>query len=228
MSGKRLTSHEKQRILDLLAEGRSLEEVARIVGRAKRTIFEVKHNPPPGARSAAQLRQLEANPPKTWDELNDLGKRCLESFPLFATTFFCLRTPRWWELAAEQLVEDVTNPDETYTLLHAPTGSGKTTLLEVLTAWLVSGGGSLDPETGRALRFLFGSSTLPKAIRSVDRLRRILEDPHPFYDPKQKRQAEHSLVEVYGRFKPTSDDDSSIWQQSQFTVAGIGDHPLGQ
>jgi IS30 family transposase len=74
MTGKRLTTHEKQRILDLLAESRSLDQVARIVGRAKRTIFEVKHNPPPGARNAAQLRQLKQNPPKRFDELSDLAK----------------------------------------------------------------------------------------------------------------------------------------------------------
>src|SRR6266508_5779269 len=98
MSGKRLTSHEKQRILDLLAEGRSLEEVARIVGRAKRTIFEVKHNPPPRARNAAQIRALEANPPRTLDQLPDIGKRWLEDFEVFATEAFCRRVPAWWRI----------------------------------------------------------------------------------------------------------------------------------
>ena len=229
MSRKRLTSPEKQCILDLLAEGRSLEEVARIVGRAKRTIFEVKHNPPPGVRDLVALRQLEHNPPKAWDDLDDLAKRCLESFEFFATTLFCLRTPFWWTKAAEQLVHDVTSDDETFTLLHAPTGSGKTTLLETLVMWLMSGGGTCDPETGRALRFMFGGSTVDKAIRSVDRLRRIVEDPRPFWDAKRRVQAKHSMLELFGRFKPApGEDDVSVWRQGQFTVALVGDHPLAQ
>jgi hypothetical protein len=44
----------------------------------------VKHNPPPAIRNLAQLPQLERQPPKTFDELSDIGKRCLESFELFS------------------------------------------------------------------------------------------------------------------------------------------------
>jgi transposase-like protein len=81
---RRLSLHEKKQILDLLAHGLSLAKVAKIVGRSTRTIFEVKHNPPPAVRNLAQLRQLERQPPKTFDELSDIGKRCLESFELFS------------------------------------------------------------------------------------------------------------------------------------------------
>jgi transposase len=81
---RRLSLHEKEQILDLLAQGLSLAKVAKIIGRSTHTIFEVKHNPPPAIRNLAQLRQLERQPPKTFDEQSDIGKRCLESFELFS------------------------------------------------------------------------------------------------------------------------------------------------
>jgi hypothetical protein len=45
-----------------------------------------------------------SNPPRSWDQLNDLGKEYLRDFTLFAQTLFLLRTPSWWRLAADEVV----------------------------------------------------------------------------------------------------------------------------
>lgn len=78
-------------------------------------------------------------------------------------------------------------------------------MLETLILWLMCGGGSLDPAYGRSLRFMYASATFEKAARSVDRLRRLVESSHPYYDFKHKLEAEDSLVSVYGRFKPSTE-----------------------
>ncbi len=228
---RKATSSQRARFFAALAEGLSQAKAAKVAGISESTARRWRHGMSrPAADSLKAKLALQHNPPKAFDDLSDLGKRCLEDFEFFATTFFCLRVPAWWRIAAQALVDDVASPEETFRLLHAPSGAGKTTLLETLVAWLVSGGGTCDPESGRALRVMFASSTLDKAVVSVDRLRRIVEDSRPFFDFRQKLQAAHSLLEVYGRYRPApgEGDDTSIWRKERFTVAQVGERGLFQ
>ncbi len=228
---RKASPSQRARFFAALKEGLTQAQAAEVAGIGRTTAWRwVNGMSRPAADSLKAKFALEHNPPKAFEELSDLGKRALEDFEFFATTFFVLRVPAWWRIAAQALVDDVASPEETFRLLHAASGAGKTTLLETLVAWLVSGGGTCDPESGRALRVMFASSTLDKAVVSVDRLRRIVEDPRPYYDHHQKLQAAHSLLEVYGRYKPSPSqgEDTSIWRRERFTVAQVGERGLFQ
>ena len=228
MPGKRVTATKWEQYDSLRSLGLTQAEACRKTGIPPPTASRHDHQLSGGVRSVKAKLQAEHNPPKAFSDLSDVGKRALESFELFGQVFFALRVPAWWRITAEALVSDVMSPEETQRLVHAASGSGKTTMLETLVLWLISGGGSLDPAYGRSLRVMFAGPTLAKAIRSVDRLRRIVDDPRPFYDFKQRRGAEHSLLEVFGRYRPSPSegDDESAWRQDSFTVAQLAEHGL--
>jgi hypothetical protein len=222
VSGKRVTAFEQRQILDLRAQGHSFEEIRKITGRSKHSVMRVCNALRPGENTVRQAMSRESNPPKTWEKLSDTGKRWLEDFGAFGSEALGLRIAPWWRVAAEEIVALVLDPNEKFGLFNAPTGAGKTTMLESLILWLISGGGSCDPALGRGLRAMFGSATLPKAIRSADRMRRILENPRPLPG------AEQSLLSMFGRFKPSPSegDETSKWKSGEFTVAQVGEEGL--
>jgi hypothetical protein len=223
---KKLDPRKKRRYVALRKQGWKQGQAAEEVGISRQTAHRLDLLLPPGVVSSGQLEDDRVPDPRTWDQLPDIGKRALVDFEVFATEFFVRRVPAWWRIAAGELVDAVTSEEQVFEILNAATGAGKTTLAEDLTLWLMCGGGTCDPAHGRSLRFMFGSATYDKAIRSVDKLRRIVESPIPFYDEKQRRQAEHSLVDVFGRFKPApaEGDVEVIWRRDAFVVATVGDH----
>jgi hypothetical protein len=222
---KRLSADTVQRYTALRRLGLRQGQAADEVGISRQSAHKLDRQLPPGIASSKELRERVSNPPKSWDDLSDLGKRCLEDFELFATTFFCLRVAPWWRIAAGEIVGLVLSSDEEFALLNGPSDSGKTTMAETLICWLLSGGGSLDPQRGRSMRFLFGGATFGKAERSVARIRQVLQSEKPVYNLQTRTQAEHSLVEVYGRYKPLSSEGDSeiLWTRRGFTVAQVGD-----
>jgi hypothetical protein len=181
-----------------------------------------------GTHSLKQAMSLESNPPKAWDDLTPLAQDCLRDFGLFCQTFFVRDTPPWRSDAARKILDLVQDPDQTYGVFNAPSGAGKSTLMMDVILWLISGGGTCDPAFGRSLRFMYGHGVFEKAVHSVELLRRTLESPKPFYNQKTRETAPHSLLEVFGRYKPSpSDGDLDVmWQQSQFVVAGMSDAPV--
>lgn len=217
--GRSIPVEVKQKYLGLRRSGFSQAQAMRETGIKSTTTAHALDQALPVGTTTKSLVEQTSNPPRSFDELSDLGKRALESFETFGTEFFGLRVAPWWRVAAEQIVGYVLDPEEQLVLLNGPSDSGKTTMIETLLCWLLSGGGSCDPEKGRALRTMFGSATFNKSVMSVNRIRKILESSRPYGD------AEHSLSEIYGRFKsvPGEGDPSAVWQDSQFTVAQVGE-----
>jgi hypothetical protein len=212
----------RHRARELHADGETYESIAKSLEVPEATIGRWCRGT---RKTSKELRAHTSNPPKPWDKLTPLAQDCLGDSTLFAQTLFALRTPAWWRLAADEIVAMALSDEREFALFHAPVGAGKTTLLETVVMWLLAGGGSLDPARGRALRILFGAATMRKAIRSVDRIRGILDDPMPMraYGP-----AEHSMSELYGRFKPdpSQGDDARSWRLDQIFVATLEDHRL--
>lgn len=104
-----------------------------------------------------------------------------------------------------------------YMVLNMPPGSGKSTLFtHDIPAWLIAGGGLCDPLRGRAVRIMLGSFGYRSATHYVERIRRLLEPPRPFYDKATQRRAELSLVQAFGRFKPRQ--QGIAWKADEFIV----------
>jgi hypothetical protein len=228
MPGRRISSHTKQQMFDLLAEGHTPAEVSRITGISEPSINRFRKGLVSGHQTEAGLKAMAKNPPRSWDELDELGQDCLRSFPAFSREFFVRDVPPWRAAAATTIVEALLDLEQRYLVLSVAVGAGKSSLLRDVVAWVLSGGGSCDPAFGRALRVMMGHAVLDKAIEQVDILRRIVESPAAFFDHKAKKSAPHSLVEVYGRYRPQpgDDDPDTVWTRAKFTVASVGDQPI--
>jgi hypothetical protein len=224
--GTEVKPSERDQIYKLAAEGLTQAEIARITHRSPHTIRRIVLAMPRGVYAKTKLAGPR-NPPKGWDELTPLGKDCLRDFSLFSRVFFVRDIPPWRAAAATKIIDALLDEDQRYILMNTPVGSGKSSLLRDVGLWAIAGGGS-DPSFGRSLRIAYGHAVLDKAQETVDLMRRILSDPLPYFDHKKKAAAEHSLLELYGRFRPLpSDDDAEVsWRVSKFTVASIGDAPV--
>ena len=170
--------------------------------------------------------KLEGGEPRSLEQLDGGVKDCLTDFLLFRETFLARRPVAWAKDAAEKTVEWLTNHDEeTYAVMNMPPGAGKTTLFTLdIPLWLMCGGGHGDPAIGRAIRIMLGSETKHVSIHYVIALRNMLERVNPFWDKKQKRRAEMTLPQAFGRFRPKrSLGEYDLWKNDQFVVAQIGE-----
>jgi hypothetical protein len=233
VTGKRIPLEVKEHARRLLGQGLSQAEVWRMLDAAgnrisKRSITDLADGLPKGVKSRAQLQRFTANPPRSWGQLDDVGKRALQDFSFFSETFFLRDVPPWRAAAARTIVEALLDPEERYVILNVAVGSGKSSLLRDVVAWVVSGGGSCDPGYGRSLRVLLGHAVYDKAEQSVDLLRQLFESSVPYYDSKKRLSASTRLLEAYGRFRssPSDDDGFAPWRQNKFKVASVEDAPV--
>lgn len=164
-------------------------------------------------------------PPLSYEMLDGGVRDTLKDFDLFCETFFVRRPSVWRRDAAKRTVAWLLDDEQHFVDANVFPGAGKTTLFtHDIPVWLVCGGGSEDPAYGRALRILLGHETNRIATQYVMRARASFERQRPFYDPKQKREAELSLAHAFGRFKPNvTEGEQKLWTKDQFTVAQVGD-----
>ena len=184
----------------------------------------------------AELKRNEPPEPKSLEQLDGGVKDLLHDFAAFDRAFFAMRPMGWATDAANQVVEMLTSgvPDYYYVDLNVPPGSGKTTLFTFrIPIWLLCGGGSGNPEFGRALRILLGSETAKVSVHYVMRVRRVFESMRAFsyYDKidQSRHTAELSILKEFGRFKPKQAlGEPTLWTKDQFTVAQLVDIDLSE
>jgi hypothetical protein len=170
--------------------------------------------------------EVEGGMPKSLAELEGGVKDTLHDFLLFREVFLARRPVAWAHDAAMRTVEWLTDYDEeTYAVMNMPPGAGKTTLFTLdIPLWLICGGGQGDPAVGRAIRIMLGSETKHVSKHYVTALRNMLERQRPFWDKRQKRSAELTLIHAFGRFKPKKTlGEYELWRDDQFTVAQVGE-----
>jgi hypothetical protein len=162
--------------------------------------------------------------PRTFDQLPSDAKYALEDFSLFREMFFDWPYQAWARDAGQRIVEYVLDPTErSFIDLNVFPGAGKTFMMRHLILWLVCGGGSMDPQFGRALRIMVGSRALKVAKHMVFGIRSDLELYRPFYNKVQKRYAHYSLQSQFGRFRPDRGlGEQAIWTADQFLLAQVG------
>lgn len=237
MPGPRISDEQKRKFFYLVydPEGPRIMPglAAKELGFSKATAYRLTSglHVHAGVNRPSQLQarlQADLPSPKRWDELSTDARAGLGDLNVFGEMFFCRRPSPWRKDAAMRLVDAITDRSQrTFLDMNVFPGSGKTTLLHDIKAWLICGGGTLDPAFGRALRIMIGSRVVRVAEHSCLRLRRSLELRRPYYDKEQRRQAEFVPAVEYGRFKPnTSAGEESIWAKDQFLVAQLEDVDL--
>lgn len=183
---------------------------------------------------AAQEERLPA--PKRFDELDGGVKDCLSDFSLFEESFFAYRPVPWRRDAAMRVAEMLLDPtpDKHYVVINTPPGAGKTSLFTfIIPVWLIVGGGSQNPELGRAIRILLGHAAKTTAEHYVQRIKRVLESPRSFsyfdkFDQK-RHKADLGLIKEFGRFKPERAlGEPSLWKGNEFTVVQLADIDLAE
>lgn len=224
----------------LRKDGVGIEAAARKVGISPRQAYRWEKGDGGSIQSKGRKRvdaEIHGDPdnrisdPKPFDGLSDIAKRCLapDGFPLFAETFFGLRSVPWQQKAAKISVESILERTERhFGIANEPPGVGKSTLWTfVIPAWLVCGGGLEDPGWGRSLRFMFGHAAKNVSVHYVQRFSRLLTSKRPFYDKQARQYASHSIPVEFGRFMPLQAmGDVSLWQDKQFIVAQLEDIDL--
>lgn len=174
-------------------------------------------------------RENEPPPPKALHQLDGGVKDTLHDFNLFAETFLARRPVPWRLDAANRVVGWIMDRSkDTYAVLNMPPRAGKTTLFTLdIPLWLLCGGGIGDPEIGRAIRILLGHRVEKISKQYVVLMRNILDMERPFYDKEQRRDAELSFVEAFGRFRPRRTlGEYDLWRDNQFVVAQIGERAV--
>lgn len=213
---------EVRRLLSL-PKPKTTQQIAALAGCSVQHVYNIKRRDREGRK---RQEQLEGGEPKSLQQLDGGVKDCLTDFLLFRETFLARRPVAWAKDAAMRTVEWLTDYDEeSYAVMNMPPGAGKTTLFTLdIPLWLLCGGGHGDPAVGRAIRIMLGSETKHVSIHYVTALRNMLERINPFWDKKQKRRAEMTLPEAFGRFRPKrSLGEYDLWKNDQFVVAQIGE-----
>lgn len=229
--GKVISQQTKRRFFRLLEAGLPMVEAAKRTGISYSSAKRLAVGQRPGLNDGDESKKVDAKgkPPKTYDQLDSVAQHCLEDFAYFSEVVLARTVAPWRVHAAKRSIEFLLNrADRDYVVANMPPGVGKTTLWTLdIPLWLVAGGGSLDPGWGRALRFLLGHFSKAKASSYVDRMRRILTLRTPYYDKDSRRQAQHSMVDLFGRFMPDlMEGEEKIWRHDQFVVAQLADVDL--
>jgi hypothetical protein len=164
--------------------------------------------------------------PMSLEDLDPNVVDTLKDFSLFRQVFLCRDAVPWAKEAGERTVEYLLDREhKSYVVMNEPPGVGKTTTFTFdLPLWLICGGGIVDPAKGRAIRIMLGSEGKKVAVNFVRRLRNTLQSPRPFYDKNSDRRAEMSLIEAFGRFRPTvTKGEDVMWRADQFLVAQMAE-----
>jgi hypothetical protein len=226
VSNRHIPPEVKARYLSLRQAGFSQAAARREVKVSANTSHRWDHLLPPGVNSTKDLRSRTSTPPRSFDQLSDEAKRALEDFDFFCERYLVRRPVPWRTKAAKLSIEMLLDSSERHEVVaNLPPGSGKTSLWTCdLPLWLVCGGGLCDPARGRSLRFQLGHEVAAMARLYVSEIRRLLESRTPYYDGHQRRAAEASLVEDFGRFKGLSaEGEEVLWKRDQLLVAPVGD-----
>lgn len=158
--------------------------------------------------------------PIPFESLSDDAKRALEDFAFFRMRYFARRTDPAGVQLALLILEALTSPEKEFVDINLFPGAGKTTMLHDIEAWLIAGGGVMDPALGRAIRMMLGSEVRRNAQHMVARLRRSLELQRPFWDKDQRVYAEGVMAVDFGRFRPdVAAGEESLWTKDEFIVA---------
>lgn len=228
MPGSKITRLQKEQVLRLYNLGVTATDAASMINppispaSAKRIVQGV-------ARMDQELQTDNLPDPKSWAELSTDARTGLQDINAFGLMFLARRPAAWRYESAMRAVDAVTDKSRrTFTVVNLPPGIGKSTFFTLdLPLWLVTGGGTLDPEFGRALRMLLGSWTMNLSTHYVNRVRRIMELVRPYWDKDQRAEATHSVVREYGRFKPIAGQgEEKLWTREQFLVAQIGNRDI--
>ncbi|MCA1841884.1 MAG: hypothetical protein LC792_01585, partial [Actinobacteria bacterium] len=149
------------------------------------------------------------------------AKAALDDFALFRRRYLGRGPSPWQADAAHRVLELLLaaqrSRDREYLVLNAPPGAGKSTLWHDVCVWLIC--------RDRRIRILYGSRTTGQAMKYTARIRRTLMQRSPVV-PRDEDVArglavpgEAALVEDFGRFRPISKGEASVWQVGGFIVA---------
>lgn len=221
-----------KRYFDLIdTKGYSSKQAAEKLGFSKSWAYDLNSK-----RRLEKVVLITTEPPEplVWDQLDGGVKDTLKDFNLFCEVFLARDSVPWRRDAANRIVEmldsqmKADDPERLNVVINTPPGIGKTTLFSHdIPAWLICGGGWLDPEVGRAMRIMLGHQSVVVSTDYVRRLRNFfgLRNPFQEYDKTKRQWREAALVPAmaFGRFKPkTTAGEESIWRKESFLVAQAG------
>lgn len=170
----------------------------------------------------ADEAELSGRPKHRW-ELSPVALDCLEDFERFRARYLGSVSMPWHVEAAQMVLEHLDSEDNEWGVFNAPQGGGKTRLGHDICAWLTV--------RDRGLRGCLGSGTMRISEAMTGNLRNTLARTAPVSAGERwklrgmARDAEATLAQDYGRFKPTM--DGVKWTRPEFVVEQLWDKAEG-
>jgi len=230
LSNNAIPKSKIDRYWNLRREGKmSPERAAKEAGFSAATAYRLERSIKSSTPATRERKKQEGLPnPRSWEELSPDPKEALRDINVFCELYFARRPSPWRYDAAMRTVELLQAPEKEFIVANVFPGIGKTTFwTHDLPAWLVAGGGVLDPSIGRAIRIMIGAFGKKVSTHNVMRLRRTFDLRRPFYDKTQRREAEAVMAIDFGRFRPdAAAGEESVWTQDQFLVAQLGEYDV--
>lgn len=220
--GVRITPVQQENYLRLRRQGWTRAAACRELGVSESWAvnFEKGHpNSGDGFRQAREERAIPGAIPL--DQLGERARRGLDDFDFFRRVYLGHVSTPWQVETANRLIELRATPDKEYVVENCPPGVGKTTLLHDVACWMTV--------RDRGIRGLIGTRKANNGERMLRRIRRSLERPLPVRAATEDIalglavDAEASLAQDYGRFKP---DNGDVWRGSEFIVEQFDDTPI--
>jgi hypothetical protein len=171
--------------------------------------------------------------PKLLEELDPEARKALDDFPFFCKRYLDLEVPAFWvEIARiiscdpkcetarrnlehlhphlRGLTKDLLPPEREkgsilQLLLVVHPGVGKTTLVLAYILWRIN---QERANENKAFATTFGTKADRLARRGLRQLKDWMRRPQ--------------LIEAFGRFEPESDDENTLWTNTEIAVAGMG------
>lgn len=197
-------AQRKRRYIAYRKEGFNIRAAAREAGISPTTAHKLEQE------LGLTIFEDEYPEPKTYEELGDKEKRGVDDFLYFCTRFLrdqkdkdggFLKAPPFWEEIAHHLSDET--HDKVIITVHP--GVGKTWCLCAYITWRITRERALG---NRAFSVLYGSATQQLVSEAVQLIKNWMTDEH--------------LIKSFGRYKPTSDDDTKTWAERAIIVAGMG------
>lgn len=224
MPGPRVSPELKSKYFLLRQGGATMKDAAAQTGISYNTGRGLEQRLT-GAEHVRSFRLDGSVKPIPYKQLSNPAKRGWNDIGYFAKRYFGLVLMPFHYQDTERVVAALDSPEKEFYCINIAPGTGKTTFYSrVLPAWLTVRDRTITGLLGSAVHNLAKRGTI--ALRSDFMRTTPIQSPSDGLRDGWAVDAKACLTHDYGRFRPESYDEDTVWRQDSFVVIQHDDVPL--